>query len=366
MERDEEGFSYPFVNEDICISCGKCIQVCPMHSVPEFNSKPRFFGVKLKSMQERMKSSSGGAFFALAKLCLKKQGAVCGAAYDEALRVHHVLAENAEKLESLRGTKYVQSDIEKAYADIHAALMGDRYVLFSGTPCQVAGLKNYLGKEYDILLCMDLICHGVPSAGIWQRYCQEMKPGQRVCAANMRSKEQGIRQITLDYHLEDGTCIREPKNQSLYMKGFIQNLYVRPSCFVCPFKGIKRCSDITIGDFWADREFYPAFADKYGTSSVIVHTKKGMNWLKQTADDVEMIAVKKHEILCWNNSVVDSAEENERRAAFWEKTEHMSVTEAIGECVIPVFPLPKPHARVDRMMNLIRRVCRRTINILRG
>lgn len=366
MTMDEEGFFYPQADEQKCISCGKCVQVCPMQAKPENHSMMRFFGVKLKDKGERLKSSSGGAFYALAKLCLKKQGLVCGVAYDQQLSVRHMLAENEAELDRLRGTKYVQSSIGTVYADIRKALSLDRYVLFSGTPCQVAGLKNYLGREYEKLLCIDLICHGVPSPMIWNRYIREISAPQRVTAVNMRGKENGIRHITLDYCLEDGSCIKEEKSQSLYMKGFIQNLYVRPSCYDCPHKGLIRCSDITIGDFWADHEFYPEFADDCGTSSVMVHTHKGLGWMEQITNDAERIVIKKDELLCWNSSILESAIKNDRRPVFWERIRHRGIMEAIEECVVPVFPVPKPETPADRMKKLIKAGGMKLLRSLRG
>lgn len=147
-------------------------------------------------------------------------------------------------------------------------------ILFSGTPCQIAGLKAFLNEDYDNLLCVDLICHGVPSPGVWKRYLKEQFGSNKVISMQFRNKTRGINDVTLDYTLTNGSVFREHYKESSYIQGFINNYYVRPSCFECKFKGIDRCSDITIGDFWSLKEFHPEMLNQYGVSSVIIHSKK--------------------------------------------------------------------------------------------
>lgn len=233
--------------------------------------------------------------------------------------VFHLIIESENELFRLKGTKYVQSRIENVFSDIKEFLAQNRTVLFSGTPCQVAGLKSFLGKEYDNLICVDLICHGVPSPKVWERYLKQISKGSTVEKVTFRNKSQGINRITLDYYLKDGNVIQENYADSLYMKGFIQNLYVRPSCFECKFKGADRCSDLTIGDFWAVKEYHPEFYNDKGVSAIIVHSEMGKRWIKKIEEELNIIQSSIKELACWNECLLESTVKNDRREDFFSQ-----------------------------------------------
>ncbi len=319
MQPDEEGFLYPIISEKKCIGCGRCKEVCPITHKPSNFSLKLSYGCYAKRQEEQMESSSGGVFSVLARKVLLENGIVCGAAYDEKQLVFHLIIESENELFRLKGTKYVQSRIENVFSDIKEFLAQNRTVLFSGTPCQVAGLKSFLGKEYDNLICVDLICHGVPSPKVWERYLKQISKGSTVEKVTFRNKSQGINRITLDYYLKDGNVIQENYADSLYMKGFIQNLYVRPSCFECKFKGADRCSDLTIGDFWAVKEYHPEFYNDKGVSAIIVHSEMGKRWIKKIEEELNIIQSSIKELACWNECLLESTVKNDRREDFFSQ-----------------------------------------------
>ena len=329
MRSDEEGFLYPVILQDKCIQCNRCKNICPVLNKPANMPLQMAYGCYANKKEEQMSSSSGGLFSVLARKVLSENGLVCGAAYDKVQAVYHLIIDSEADLYRLKETKYVQSQIGDAFKTIKNKLEQEKIVLFSGTPCQVAGLRKYLGKEYENLLCIDLICHGVPSPEVWQRYKKEIANGKEIERVSFRNKNQGISPITIDYYLSDGNVIKESYADSVYMKGFIQNLYVRPSCFECKFKGTKRCSDLTLGDFWAVKEYYPDFDNGNGVSAVIVHSEKGRNWIEKIKSDVHILEVTTKEVACWNENLLVPAEMNQNRAEFFLQWNDQNLRELI-------------------------------------
>lgn len=331
MVKDSEGFLYPKVSENMCINCGKCIQSCPGIKIPDMNTFDKAYACYAKREEEHLSSSSGGFFAVLAREILKENAIVCGAAFDDSVKVKHIITDNISDLEKIKKTKYVQSTIGQTYSQIKGVLKTGRKVLFSGTPCQVAGLKLYLGQDYVNLICIDLICHGVPSPEVFARYILEKGGEHKVTAMAFRNKHPGTRSRTLDYWLDNGERISESYEESPYIKGFIQNLYVRPSCFQCKYKGIERCSDITIGDFWSIDEFHPGFSDDKGTSAIILHSEKGIQLFEKTKDQLAYVEVASHEIGVWNSCLYKSVDENSKRKDFFEKWNNKTIADTVLE-----------------------------------
>lgn len=330
MQADEEGFLYPILIADKCIQCNQCELVCPIIHKPEKLPLQLVYGCYANRIEEQRSSSSGGVFSVLARAVLSVNGIVCGAAFDEEQAVYHLIVNSEDTLYRLKETKYVQSKLGNIFKDIRKALSLNRIVLFSGTPCQVAGLKGYLGKEYDNLLCIDLICHGVPSPEVWEKYVREISKGKKVKRVMFRNKNKGISNVTLDYYLQDGTIIREKYSESLYIKGFMQNLFIRPSCFECQFKGVKRCSDLTIGDFWAAKEYHPNFYNDNGVSAVIIHSKKGKLWFEKVNKNLKIIESTPKEVVCWNEHLCVSAFPNEKRKVFFVNWKEKNLKELLN------------------------------------
>ena len=319
MMEDAEGFVYPKVNEIRCVNCQICLKVCPSIRIPEVNTKKRAYACYAKNKEEHRSSSSGGFFAVLAKAILEEKGSVWGAAFNERMELEHVQIQDIKDLHKVKGTKYVQSCIGKSYIEVEKELKKGKNVLFSGTPCQVAGLKNFLDKEYDNLICLDLICHGVPSPGVWRRYLEEKFGKDNVEIMQFRNKTNGISNVTLEYRLKNGEIFFESYMESSYIKGFINNYYTRQTCFECSFKGFDRCSDITIGDFWSVKEFYPEMANKYGVSAILIHSEKGNVWLEKIRDQLMICKAKPEEIAMWNDSLLKPIKKTSARTEFYQE-----------------------------------------------
>lgn len=282
MMPDSEGFCYPKINETICVKCGLCEKVCPMLKSQNMQGQVHAWAAYCKEDKIRLASSSGGIFSLLAEEILEEGGVVFGAAFDGQMMVHHVAVESVRDLERLRGSKYLQSRIENSYADVKAYLAADRKVLFSGTACQIAGLLHFLGRPYEKLWTVDVLCHGVPTPTLWKNYLSEQNRAFKmpVRQISFRDKSQGWKKYQMAWKVEGGEIYRQPASRNPYMRLFLSNICLRPSCYDCHFKGFPRVSDLTLGDCWGVEQHSPEMDDDKGTSVVIVNTEKG-NTLRQ-------------------------------------------------------------------------------------
>ena len=321
MQPDEEGFLYPAVNGDLCVECDLCEKRCPAgKELPEH--KLHAYGMQHKDEEIRSKSSSGGVFTALARGMFDRGGVVFGAAFDEALRVEHVGAFDETELAAMRGSKYVQSDAADAVA--HAASLLERGipVLFSGTPCQIAGLKARVGKKYEEqLLAVDFVCHGVPSPGVFASYLRELeeKNGKRVTAYAFRDKRLGWKNFSAVATFEDGSEHIGQQTTEPFLYGFLQNLYLRPSCTQCTaLRGGRHASDITIADLWGAETICPQKDDDSGLSLVFVHTPKGRKAIEAAGAQLHAFPVQDVErMLRVNPSIEHTASAHAKRRAFF-------------------------------------------------
>lgn len=351
MESNDEGFLFPVIDKSKCINCGKCEKACPIQNHPKVNKNKKAYACYADSFNKRMKSCSGAVFTLLAEKMLEQNGVVYGAAFDDRLNVYHLKVDSVDDLKTIKGSKYVQSIIGITYSEIEDSLKIGKTVLFSGTPCQVSGLLSFLGKEYENLFCVDVICHGVPSPMVWAKYLDELSPNVRVVNMSFRNKTNGIKNKTLDYYLADGSVISEKYEESAYIKGFIQDMYLRPSCYQCEFKGINRCSDITIGDFWGLQNFYPKFGDDYGVSAVIVHSSKGEKYFESIKNDMHLISVTSKQIAAGNDSLLLSAKTNNRRNEFFERlSRNESMSDIINSLYDPGFWENKKHPTTNKLL----------------
>lgn len=291
MQMDKEGFLYPFVNETECINCGLCSQSCPWltkKTQPINDKKLLVYAAKLKDNNIRKDSTSGGLFSAFANYIISKGGVIYGAAYNaQNKRVEHVSIQSFEELSRIRGSKYVQSYLGDTFFKIKKALKNDQKVLFTGTPCQCAGLKNYLKKEFENLYIIDILCHSVPSPKILDEIINktEKESKQHITSIRFRNKERGWRN---SYHFQlfmDKTSITNTTFLTLFFKGLIN----RPSCYNCRFTNLNRPSDITIGDYWNIKKVDSSFEDKLGVSCVLINSEKGQDLFQQIKSTVKFL-----------------------------------------------------------------------------
>lgn len=268
----------------------------------------------------RKASSSGGVFTLLAEDVLARGGVVFGAAVTEQMRIAHIPVENREELHLLQGSKYVRSHLGDSYKKAEEYLKAGKPVLFTGTPCQIAGLKAYLKCDYDNLLCQDLICHGAPMAEVWEKYVQyrQRQAGAKATGANFRDKTVSWEDFSLCMTFENGTVYRKTLRDDPYMKAFLKDLSLGKSCYRCAFKGMQRQADITLADFWGVKNVCPQMYDRKGTSAVFTHTEKGVEALERIKPRLQMCPVDAEAIVARNPAMIRSAAEPKNRAAFLE------------------------------------------------
>lgn len=326
MEPDAEGFLHPVVEAETCIQCGRCIKSCPVAASAESRragkKETKAYGACFRDEEIRLASTSGGVFTALCIWVLQRGGVVFGAAYDDLFQVQHIFAESEEDLAQLRGAKYAQSDIGYSFRRVRRALEDGRYVLFSGTPCQTAGLLTYLGKEYEKLILVDVICHGVPSPAVWQEYLRYRSrtdaQGSGLAAVYLRSKETGWPNYSVHITYANGTEYRAPHTADPYMRAFVGNLCLRTACYECQFKGIDRTSDFTLGDYWGVWDQLPAFNDGKGTSLVLLHSEKAARIWEELHQGLRYEQVDAAVALAENPSALHAPQKSLSRKTFME------------------------------------------------
>lgn len=294
FKEDEQGFSYPSVNEKDCIDCGLCEKVCPILNQNEKRIPLKVYAAINPNEEIRLKSSSGGIFTMIAESVINEGGVVFGARFNENWEVIHDYTETIEGLDVFRGSKYVQSRIGETYKQVQEFLKIGRKVLFSGTPCQVAGLKRFLRKDHELLFTVDVVCHGVPSPLVWREYLNKkvLCPNVIIETISFRDKFTGWNKYGFAVHgktvcevgkkLTSMDCInmfvlRESRKTNMFMQSFLKDLCLRPSCYRCGTKCGKSGSDITLADYWGVTNYHPEFDDDKGTSLVLVNNEKGKN-----------------------------------------------------------------------------------------
>lgn len=279
MRRDEEGFPYPAWENEKCIHCGKCLAVCPaVRKKRRFGLPPATYAAWAEE-RLREKSSSGGAFSVFAEEILSRKGSVCGAAFTPDFQVEHCLICETAGLEKLRQSKYVQSTLGYLFREIRRRLEAGELVLFSGCPCQVAGLRSFLGRSYETLFTLDLICSGVTSPLAWEVYLKSQ--GKSIRDVSFRSKENFGWITNLRIQFMDGTVRQTLSDSEPFLHLWLpERILVRPSCLKCSFAGLPRPGDITLADFWGIENYKPDWNDNGGTSLILVNTRKGKELLE--------------------------------------------------------------------------------------
>ena len=321
LVQNAEGFLCPVIDEEKCIHCDRCVGVCPsLHKPAEAPRVTEAYAVVNNDAVQHRSSSSGGVFVLLAEAILARGGVVFGAAFAEDFKgVAHIAVSTKAELYKLQQSKYLQSRIGDTYTEAKRLLDAGTPVLFTGTPCQIAGLFGYLGKEYDNLYTQDIVCHGVPSPEIWRQYLEslEKKKGARATSVEFRNKRYGWQAYRVRIAFENGKTYTRHHGEDLYMRGFLADLYLRSSCYRCECKGASRPADITLADFWGVAAAYPALYNAYGTSLVLAHSEKGRALLGEL-ESVKSDLVDLDIALRYNSAALAAVKENPKRALFWE------------------------------------------------
>lgn len=344
MAVDNEGFLYPTTDIDACINCNACNQVCPIinkrtDQIPFVDSD--FYAARTLDSDILEKSSSGGMFTAIANQWIESNGVIFGVSWNKD-EIKHIEIRTADELEALRGAKYAQSNLYNTFKRIKELLLKGNNVLFSGTPCQVDGLKRYLRKTYSSLFTIEVACHGVPSPLVLKKYIQHLhEVYSSTISINFRDKPHGWQQY--DITAKDGkgkVLFCENHKDNIYMRGFLHELYSRPSCQACPSKGGSSGADFTICDFWGIEDVCPDFNFESGASLIIANSASAKNLIAKIALSCTIKKVDPETSLAHNGSLLTSAQPHPDREYFFRKLPStQNVSQLINLCLNLRFPI---------------------------
>lgn len=358
MQPDEHGFLHPVVDAAKCTDCGLCARKCPASMPPQVSAHTDILAGYAKDATLLTKSSSGAIFPVLAAEIIRRGGLVFGAAFDGNFNVVHTAAETLSELSALCSSKYVQGRVPSdCYAQVKAALAAGQWVYFSGVPCQIAALKSYLGRDYETLITQDTACHSVPSPLVWEGYKEELEKQHsgKLTAFSFRNKANGWEAYHIRAAFENGREFVQPAAENPYQRGFIKGLYSRSSCFVCKFKGIERCSDITLADYWGVKGIQPDAYNPQGTSIILIHSEKGRSLLASCKDELQLQPAVK-DAFAFNPAVLTPVEKPARYDEFWEGYGQKPFTDLVSACCEPT---EEELAQERRNKSLLARIMRR-------
>ena len=321
MHEDWEGFLQPTIDASVCVECHKCEKVCPILNpitIPE-DFETKAYAAINKDDEVRAQSSSGGIFFPLAKWVIEQGGVVFGARWNDKWEVVHDFAEDLDGVKAFMRSKYVQSVVGDTLRQAKQFLDAGRWVLYSGTPCQLGGLRAYLGKEYEKLIQVDLICHGVPSPGVWRSYLKDYFGKEKIVDINFRDKRDGWLGFQCVTTTTTTTIYCEKQMENPYFRGFLTNVFLRNSCYDCRFKSVSRNTDITLADYWGVYLFCPEMCDDKGTSLVLVQSSKGHEVLSNILRDNNLkVQDNIIEYKAWNSAIENSVPISKKRYYFFK------------------------------------------------
>ena len=322
LKSDKSGFSYPVIDLNKCIKCGLCKKKCSFNKKESIDNElenPIIFAAKNKDEDMRMKSSSGGIFSLLANYVFKNNGSVYGATFNDKFEVEHIRIISKKHLNKLRGSKYVESKLGDIFSKVEKDLDEKQLVLFSGTPCQIAGLKSFLGKKsQDNLIVIDLVCHGIPSPKLLKKIFSELeiKNKSKIKKFYFRHKCKNWKSTKTLVQFTNNKILVNDKFLNSYMELFLRNISLRESCFNCVFANYNRVGDITLGDFWGIEKSHPEFDDNRGVSLVLLNTKKGQKLFDEIKEDLVCIRSNKNEAV--QRSLWKPVKCNVNQNKFWD------------------------------------------------
>lgn len=334
MKEDEEGFLYPEIDKEKCVKCGLCRKICAFQNgsqMDEMLQEANVYATKNKFDEVRIKSSSGGMFVTISDYVLKNNGVIYGVAFDENFKAKHIRAENENDRNRCIGSKYSQSSLDDIFKIVKQDLKDGKIVLFTGTPCQVAGLNNFLNNvDKSNLILVDILCHGTPSPKVFREYIKyiEKRRNKKIKEYYHRSKDLGwqhYEKIVYDDNEEEiKTFLSEGWKNIFY-----SHYPLRESCYNCKYTNTKRISDITIADFWGIEKFAPEFVDEKGVSLVILNTKKGVEIFENIKEDIVYMERSMDEATEKNPNLLKPTDRPNDREQFWKKYEENGIEDIL-------------------------------------
>lgn len=335
LMENKEGFYYPVIDKKKCINCGLCLSKCHIHDDKIKNEKKyAIYAIKPKDIEISKNSTSAGIAYLIAKKIIDKKGFVYGSVYGENLNVNHIRIGEVNELEHMRGSKYVISDVKDTFNMVKEDLESSNFVLYTGTPCQISGLKKFLGKTYENLITIDIVCHGVPSQKLFLKYIQflEEKLKAKIIKYDFRNKEKIPWGCGYSAKIETNTGIKKYLRSDFdpYYINFLQGNLCRESCYQCKYADINsRPADLTVADFWGIEKYRPKFYDKNGVSLVIVNSSKGYKIINKLKCLFEYEKVSINEAISYNKNLVEPTYRNEVRDNIYEGIDELKPKEYI-------------------------------------
>ncbi|HPE95428.1 MAG TPA: Coenzyme F420 hydrogenase/dehydrogenase, beta subunit C-terminal domain [Bacillota bacterium] len=324
-------FKYPRIDFSKCVGCNKCEKVCPVikDAAIQPTCAPEAVIARHRNSEIRKASTSGGIFSAAVEEILTKNGIICGAVFDENFKVRHICTESEDDIHKMMGSKYAQSDMGDCFSQIRSYLDHERLVLFTGCPCQVAGLRAFLGREYNNLILMEVVCHGIPSEQMLRSYIKllETKKRSGLTALRFRDKSKGWHHSSVTAAFSSGGSYSKPYTADAYMRGFLGSTYLKESCYHCRFRAFRSGADLTVGDFWGAESEIPQFDDNTGLSAVLINTQKGKNFLQSL--DIDSHPIDAETVICYNKNIMESPERSPDRDEFYRLAQKIGYSNAI-------------------------------------
>ena len=327
MKPNKEGFLSAYINREKCVNCGLCQNRCPQNALIQKSEPLMSLAVRDRDDMELVVSASGGAFAAAARMILQRGGVVIGAAYHDDMTVGHFIVERLENLHKVQSSKYVQSNTEATYSQVKALLINGREVLYSGTPCQIGGLRAYLRKEYANLYTMDLICHGVASPKLFAKYLIWLggKMKGKIIGYDFRDKSCGW---GLDYMSKTKTKTKtKPSTLDPYYYHFLEGTTYRECCYRCNYCTKARVGDITIGDYWGVEKEHPEFYSAKGVSCFLVNSEKGMRLWNLIKSEFYFLESTFEQVARANHNLSHPTKRTSRRDSIYLHIDDMDVNE---------------------------------------